>query len=806
MKNIYKISLRTTREISRKSYGWLLFGCLVFGLSTAVKANLKTVRDLDASVTNHTLFNLETGHTVPISDSATTKWDIGFKGTTIIVNSGANGLGTVTAQVASTNFDDLLMAPTSGYAQDSVSGNAIPTGSGNGWYNYAGPPTHIIAPIGGKTIVVKTNSGKYAKLEVISYYQGNPDLNQYTAFPPSESSKFYTFRYYIQNDGSDNLNHSTKKRFNDLNASKPEFTLFNLSLGDTIPLSDSATTKWDIGFKGTTLILNSGVSGIGLTEGQVASSSFNDLITAPTSGYAQDSVSGNAIPTGSGNGWYTYAGPPTHKIEPIPGKTIVIKLSNGKYAKLEVLSYYKGYPDLSQYTAFPPSEPSKHYTFNYFVQEDASTDLDHSYYNGMVNDIDGSGSNYALFSFTRCDTVPFADSATTKWDIGFKGTTIVLNGGVSGPGSTSGQIIIQNYDSVIHAPTVGYAQDSISGNAIPTGSGNGWYTYAGPPTHKIESIPGRTILVKTTTGDYYKVEVVSYYKGNPDLSQYAAFPPAEASKHYTLRFQKIDSASISICMVDTTAYCDLDASSSMAYFSLDNRNTVASTDSNTTNWDVAFNGTTILINSGTSGPGTASGQVVTQDYNTLVNAPNSGYGQDGSSGKAIPTGSGNGWYTYSGSPAHKIEPIVGRSIVVQTNSGNYYKIQIINYYLGNPDLNQYTAFPPTEASRYYTFRFEKIELATGIEDNKQNISSMNIYPNPVHQNNATISYSLTENVDDVAVNLVDLRGRIIVNNQSLPNQLGDNTYRLPLGTIQTGVYIVTLQAGNQLIRNRIVVK
>jgi hypothetical protein len=781
-----------------------MLGCLTFGFSTLSKAHLRTVRDIDAGGTNHTLFNLETGHIVPIADSATTKWDIGFKGTTIIVNSGVSGLGSVTAKVESTNFDDLLIAPNSGYAQDDVSGNAIPTGSGNGWYTYVGPPTHIINPIDGKTIVVKTNNGKYAKLEIVSYYQGNPDLNQYTAFPPSEPSKFYTFRYCIQQDGSDNLDHSTKRRFHDLNASKSEYTLFNLSLGDTIPLSDSATTKWDIGFKGTTLIVNSGVSGISSTEGQVVSSTFNDLTTAPTSGYAQDSASSNAIPTGSGNGWYTYAGPPTHKIEPIPGKTLAIKLNNGKYAKLEILSYYQGYPDLSQYTAFPPSEPSKYYTFNYFVQQDGATNLNHSSYDEIVNDVFADGANYTLYSLATGDTVPFSDSATTNWDIGFKGTTIVLNGGVSGPGSTAGQVVAMSYDSLIYALTYGYAQDSASVNAIPTGSGNGWYTYAGPPTHKIEPIPGKSIAINTNAGEYYKLEIISYYQGNPDLSQYTSFPPS-GSRHYTFRYKKL-TIDNSLCLTDTTAYCNLDAKSGIAYFSLDNRMPITSADSNTTNWDIAFDGTTILVNSGSSGPGTAGAQVVVQDYNTLTEAPATSYDQDDANGKAIPTGTGNGWYTYSFSPAHKIEPIPGRTIVIKANSGDYYKVQIISYYLGKPDLSKYTAFPPFEPGRYYTFRFEKINLATGIENQSQFVSDMNVYPNPVNQNNVNVAYALADNVENVTINMVDLSGRIIFSNQSLSTKVGENTYRLPLSNMQAGIYTLILQVDKQLIREKIVIK
>ena len=40
-----------------------------------------------------------------------------------------------------------------------------------------------------------------------------------------------------------------------------KFTLFNFSSGLNVANTDSASIKWDIGFKGTTIIFNSGTSG-----------------------------------------------------------------------------------------------------------------------------------------------------------------------------------------------------------------------------------------------------------------------------------------------------------------------------------------------------------------------------------------------------------------------------------------------------------------------------------------------------------------------------------------------------------------
>jgi len=52
----------------------------------------------------------------------------------------------------------------------------------------------------GKVIVLKTSDDKYAKVEIISYYQGHPTA------PHSESiSRYYTFRWFRQADGSRTL-------------------------------------------------------------------------------------------------------------------------------------------------------------------------------------------------------------------------------------------------------------------------------------------------------------------------------------------------------------------------------------------------------------------------------------------------------------------------------------------------------------------------------------------------------------------------------------------------------------------------
>src|SRR5436190_13756319 len=66
----------------------------------------------------YTLFSFKTGALVLNTDSASTKWDIGFNGTNIIINGGTSGPGTAAAQIKSTIFDELIEAPVDGFNQD----------------------------------------------------------------------------------------------------------------------------------------------------------------------------------------------------------------------------------------------------------------------------------------------------------------------------------------------------------------------------------------------------------------------------------------------------------------------------------------------------------------------------------------------------------------------------------------------------------------------------------------------------------------------------------------------------------------
>lgn len=164
----------------------------------ATAAEVKTVTNIDADAANKgsfTLYSLADNKIIPNSDSATTKWDIGFKATTIIINGGSSGPGKAEGQVITGVFNQLAAAPESGYAADAAAKKAI-----TGWYSY-NMETHVISPVTGAIIVLKTANGNYAKLEVTSYYKDAP------ATPDQNSaSRYYNFRFAYQANGTRNFN------------------------------------------------------------------------------------------------------------------------------------------------------------------------------------------------------------------------------------------------------------------------------------------------------------------------------------------------------------------------------------------------------------------------------------------------------------------------------------------------------------------------------------------------------------------------------------------------------------------------
>ncbi|WBX72034.1 HmuY family protein [Tenacibaculum retecalamus] len=136
-------------------------------------------------------------------------WDIAFRGTTILVNGGVptgktqepNRTGNAALTIVEGKFSKIKTVPSAAvFKQDAANALALPKST---WYTYD-REDHSIDPVTGKVLIIKTNDGHYAKMEIISYYKDMDSSN--SANPANSGAQYYTFNYvYNLNTGDKNF-------------------------------------------------------------------------------------------------------------------------------------------------------------------------------------------------------------------------------------------------------------------------------------------------------------------------------------------------------------------------------------------------------------------------------------------------------------------------------------------------------------------------------------------------------------------------------------------------------------------------
>ena len=136
-------------------------------------------------------------------------WDVAFRGTTLIVNGGKKAnidqpdrTGNAAVYIDIGSMSEINNVDTSRLLQDNSSGSAILNNimiddlgvSGQGWasYNFT---THLFSPRAGRILVFRTHDDKYAKMEIIYFYDSlNPDTKN------GDIGGYYTFNYVYQSE------------------------------------------------------------------------------------------------------------------------------------------------------------------------------------------------------------------------------------------------------------------------------------------------------------------------------------------------------------------------------------------------------------------------------------------------------------------------------------------------------------------------------------------------------------------------------------------------------------------------------
>ena len=156
-------------------------------------------------------FSLKTGLKVDPAKKLTAEWDIAFTkeyNALIVANNGTvqgtpgfggNGNGSIV--IVEKAYNQVTQAPSASEFEDKqIPSFGWDAGNGVGWFFYD-LKTHIAVPVKNRTFIIKTADGKYAKLEMVSMYKGAPTTVSDLNWP----APYFTFRYYLQEDGSANL-------------------------------------------------------------------------------------------------------------------------------------------------------------------------------------------------------------------------------------------------------------------------------------------------------------------------------------------------------------------------------------------------------------------------------------------------------------------------------------------------------------------------------------------------------------------------------------------------------------------------
>lgn len=293
------------------------------------------INDYPGQEGKYTFYDLDQGATV--ADSSSDMWDIAFSGTTLLANT-AHGGG---IQVIQTAYSEVENAPETGYEESNAT-----------WYIYTGEapnlPKHAVLPNSNASIIIKTPTGNYAKMEILSYYEGNPDVTsaEFANFMTRPAAGYFTFNYVLQASESTQLYHVDS------------YTFLDLDTGTIV--EDTLSSQWDIGFNATNIIANTGHNG-GI---QPLNTAFNLVDEAPLEGYINMDAA-----------WYTYTmnNIPPHAVLPKENYTLTVKTPDELYAKFRVISYYKGNPDVSSQNFINFIRPAdRHYTIEYGLQKDGS--------------------------------------------------------------------------------------------------------------------------------------------------------------------------------------------------------------------------------------------------------------------------------------------------------------------------------------------------------------------------------------------------------------------------------------------------
>ena len=197
----------------------------------------------------------------------------------------------------------------------------------------------------------------------LNYMENNIEEFETVPLPPKKIQKISTNNSIIKIDAKD----------------RNAWILLEFSSGKTLKISEDEAetnklnqTNWDMAFSRTKIITNggktnasgkTGVINLGLTN-------FDDIRTAPETGYVQDHRSLGNLINKELAGWYNYR-TRTHNIES-KRNVYAMKLNNGVFMKMRILNYYCGQKDQECRSMMCTREEAACLTLEYLLAEPGS--------------------------------------------------------------------------------------------------------------------------------------------------------------------------------------------------------------------------------------------------------------------------------------------------------------------------------------------------------------------------------------------------------------------------------------------------
>lgn len=274
-------------------------------------------------------------------------------------------------------------------------------------------------------------------------------------------------------------------------------------------------------------------------------------------------------------------------------------------------------------------------------------------------------------------------------------------------------------------------------------------------------------ILKTGNGAYKKLWIIKKDYGN-----------------WTFRFANLDNTGDQTVVINGADY----ANKNFVYYSVSN-NSILDLEPNFTDWDILFtrymtllppDNTPYLVTGVLNNVGVNAAQATQVDLNTVQAS------------------------SYSNDYTNNISEIGYDWKFFNMNSGQYELVDSLCYFVKATDGNIYKlVFTGFEGASTGNINWEQTNLLTSVSDLQLNLGSAAVYPNPAHQT-VNLVFDALPSVTEVNVMLNALSGKEVFS-AVIAAHAGLNQQQLSLPQLSDGVYLLSLRAGSEVLRLKLII-